>query len=155
MCRTIVSVVATGSRGIAMHTDHEVGRRLRRGEIAQRTGCNIETIRYYEKIGILAEPSRKANGYRAYDEADVQRLRFILRARELGFGVDEIRGLLQLVDAQQQTCAEVKQRTELHLADVRSKIADLRRIERVLARTAAACSGADVPECPILEALGS
>lgn len=138
-----------------MRTDHEVGSNLRRGEIAQRTGCNIETIRYYEKIDLLPEPPRNANGYRAYDEGHIQRLRFILRARELGFGIDEIRGLLQLVDARQQTCAEVKQRTELHLADVRSKIADLRRIERVLARTAAQCSGENVPDCPILEALAA
>lgn len=138
-----------------MRKDHEVASSIRRGEIAQRTGCNIETIRYYEKIGILAEPSRDANGYRAYGEADVQRLRFILRARELGFGVDEIRGLLVLVDSQQQTCAEVRQRTELHLADVRSKMADLKRIERVLAETAARCSGEQIPDCPILEALAA
>jgi MerR family mercuric resistance operon transcriptional regulator len=138
-----------------MHTDHEVGSNLRRGEIAERTGCNIETIRYYEKVDLLPEPPRNANGYRAYDEGHIRRLRFILRARELGFGIDEIRGLLQLVDTQRQTCAEVKQRTGLHLADVRSKIADLRRIERVLARTAAQCSGKNVPDCPILEALAS
>ena len=138
-----------------MPSHHEVGSLLRRGQLALRTGCNLETVRYYEKIGILAEPPRSASGYRAYDETHVARLRFILRARELGFSIDEIRGLLLLVDTEQQTCAEVKQRTELHLTDVRSKIADLRRIERVLSRTAAECSGENVPECPILEALAS
>src|SRR3546814_7100179 len=85
----------------------------------------------------------------------VRPLRFILRARELGFAIEEIRGLLKLVDGGNQTCAEVKARTEKHLAEVRAKIADLWRIERVLATTAASCSGDDVPECPVLEALAS
>lgn len=134
-----------------MSADHDVG--MRRGELASRTGANLETVRYYEKIKLLPEPPRRPNGYRAYDGRHVQRLRFILRSRELGFSIEEIRGLLALVDAERQTCSEVKHRTELHLADVRAKIADLRRIERVLADTAAQCSGADVPDCPILEAL--
>lgn len=138
-----------------MRMNHEIARGLRRGEMAQRTGCNLETIRYYEKIGLLPEPPRRANGYRAYDHTHTRRLRFILRGRELGFGIEEIRGLLMLVDGGNQTCGEVQQRTELHLADVRGKIADLQRIERVLSSTAAQCSGEDVPECPILEALGS
>jgi MerR family mercuric resistance operon transcriptional regulator len=136
-----------------MTLDHEIARGLRRGELARRTGCNLETIRYYEKIGLLPEPPRRANGYRAYDDVHVSRLRFILRGRELGFGIEEIRGLLMLVAGENRTCGEVKQRTELHLADVRGKIADLQRIERVLSSTAAQCSGRDVPDCPILEAL--
>lgn len=134
---------------------HISGRALQRGELAKRTSCNLETIRYYEKIGLMPDPPRGASGYRAYDESHVRRLRFILRARELGFAIDEIRGLLQLVDGGSQTCAEVKARTERHMADVRAKIADLRRIERVLATTAARCSGEAVPECPVLEALAS
>lgn len=138
-----------------MTMDHEIARGVRRGELARRTGCNIETIRYYEKISLLPEPPRRANGYRAYDDTHDRRLRFILRGRELGFGIEEIRGLLMLVDGGNQTCGEVKQRTELHLADVRGKIADLQRIEHVLSSTAAQCSGKDVPECPILEALES
>jgi MerR family mercuric resistance operon transcriptional regulator len=138
-----------------MRVDHDVATNLRRGEVAARTGCNLETVRYYEKIELLPEPPRRANGYRAYNENHVRRLRFILRARELGFDIGEIRGLLVLVDTERQTCAEVKQRTEQHLADIRGKIADLRRIERVLAKTAGQCSGEDVPKCPILEALAS
>jgi MerR family mercuric resistance operon transcriptional regulator len=138
-----------------MQMDHKRARGLRRGELALRTGCNLETIRYYEKIGLVPEPPRHANGYRAYDDSHVSRLRFVLRGRELGFGIEEIRGLLMLVDGGSQTCAEVKQRTELHLGDVRGKIADLQRIERVLTATAAQCSGEDVPDCPILEALAS
>ena len=128
---------------------------FKRGKLAERTGCNIETIRYYEKIGLMPDPPRRGSGYRIYDEVQVRRLRFILRARELGFTIADIRGLLELVDRGAQTCAEVKSRTERHLMDVRAKIADLRRIERVLAATAASCSGDDVPECPILESLAS
>lgn len=128
---------------------------IRRGELAKQTGCNLETIRYYEKIGLMAGTPREENGYRSYNEDLVRRLRFILRARDLGFTIDQIRGLLGLTDGGHQTCAEVKTRTEEHLADVRSKIADLRRIERVLATTADRCSGRKVPECPILDILSS
>ena len=131
------------------------GKGLHRAGLARRTGCNLETIRYYEKIGIIPEPPRTDAGYRVYDDRHVERLRFILRARELGFSLDEIRGLLALVDRGTQTCAEVKDRTERHLANVREKIADLKRIERVLAETAAQCSGDEVPDCPVLEALTS
>lgn len=135
--------------------DHVSGKGLKRADLARRTGCNLETIRYYEKIGMMPEPPRTASGYRVYDETHVGSLRFILRGRELGFSIEELRGLLQLVDRGTQTCAEVKALTEQHLADVRAKIADLRRIEKVLAATAAQCSGEQVPECPVLEALAS
>lgn len=135
--------------------DHEIARGLKRGELARCTGCNLETIRYYEKIGLLPEPPRSASDYRVYDESHIRRLRFILRGRELGFAIDEIRGLLELVDGGMQTCAEVKARTEHHLTDVRAKITDLRRIETILKRTAAQCSGDAAPQCPILEALAS
>lgn len=128
---------------------------LKRAELAKRSGCNIETIRYYEQIGMLPDPPRTASGYRLYDEKHLARLRFILRARELGFPIEEIRGLLGLVDGGSQSCAQVKARTQRHLADVRTRIADLERIARVLARTAEQCSGNEVPECPVLEALSS
>ncbi len=133
--------------------DHASMKGLQRAELARRTGCNLETIRYYEKIGVLPDPPRSASGYRIYDEGHLSRLRFILRARDLGFTIEEIRSLLELVDGGTQTCAEVKKRTERHLADVRAKIADLRRIEKVLAQTASKCSDEDVPECPIVDAL--
>ena len=129
------------------------GNGLHRAGVARRTGCNLETIRYYEKIGMIPEPPRTNAGYRVYDDRHVERLRFILRARELGFSLDDIRGLIALVDRGTQTCAEVKDRTERHLADVREKIADLKRIERVLTETAVQCSGDEVPDCPVLEAL--
>ena len=134
-------------------SDHEFGKGLQRAELARRTGCNLETIRYYEKIRMLPEPPRTASGYRVYDDTHTARLRFILRGRELGFSIEELRGLMSLVDRGTQTCAEVKALTERHLADVRKKIADLKRIEKVLAATAAQCSGEQVPECPVLDAL--
>lgn len=135
--------------------DHVGVTQLMRGGLARRTGCNLETIRYYENIGLMPAPPRTAAGHRVYAESHVSRLRFILRARELGFAIEQIRGLFALVDGGTQTCAEVKERTETHLNDVRAKIADLKRIEKVLATTAAQCSGKDVPDCPILEALAA
>ena len=130
-------------------------KRLRRSDVAGLTGCNLETIRYYEKSGLLCPPLRGPNGYRIYDETDVRRIRFVIRARTLGFTLEAIRGLLALVDSGTQTCAEVKTRTELHLADVRAKIADLRRIEKILAETAAQCSGDEAPQCAVLDALAA
>ncbi|GGN45767.1 MerR family transcriptional regulator [Novosphingobium indicum] len=130
-------------------------RGYRRADLAKATGCNLETIRYYEKVGMMPDPPRTAAGYRIYDKSHVSRLRFIMRGRDLGFTIEEIRGLLDLVDGGTQTCAEVKERTERHLASVRAKIADLRRIERALATTSSLCSGEDVPECPILDALAA
>jgi len=134
---------------------HSSAKGLQRHQLARRTGCHLETIRYYEKIGLLSNPPRSAGGYRIYDETHVHRLRFILRARELGFGIAEIRDLLHLVDCSSQTCAEVQRRTEPHLAEVRTKIADLQRIEAILVTMISQCSGKSVPECPIVDALAA
>ncbi|MFW8636645.1 MerR family transcriptional regulator [Cribrihabitans pelagius] len=134
-------------------SDHESESGFTRGDLARATGSNIETIRYYEKTGLLPDPPRTDAGYRIYSAVHATRLRFILRARELGFSMEDIHGLLGLEDGTAPTCAEVNERTERHLADVRAKIADLRRIEKVLSATAARCSGEDVPDCPVLETL--
>jgi len=88
--------------------DHAVVKGLQRAELAQRTGCNLETVRYYEKVGLLPEPPRTTSGYRSYDNSHERRLRFVLRARELGFSLDEIRELLRLVDERDQPCAEAR-----------------------------------------------
>ena len=101
--------------------DHVSGKGLKRADLARRTGCNLETIRYYEKISMMPDPPRTASGYRVYDETHVGRLRFILRGRELGFSIEELRGLLQLVDRGTQTCAEVNR----HLGEVRTVAAEL------------------------------
>jgi MerR family mercuric resistance operon transcriptional regulator len=132
---------------------HTKPRVLRRADLARATGCNLETIRYYETAGILPPPARTDAGHRTYGAADVQRLRFVLRARELGFSLDDIRGLLGLGDGALRSCAEVKERTETHLAEVRAKIADLQRIEAVLSETASQCTGASVPDCAVLSSL--
>jgi len=140
-------------KGHFLMADHISAKTMQRAELAKRTGCNLETIRYYERIGMLPDPPRTSAGYRVYEEAHAKQLRFILRGRELGFSIEEVRGLLSLVHGGNQTCAEVQQRTERHLGDVRAKIADLKRIETILAATAAKCTGDSVPACPVLDAL--
>jgi MerR family mercuric resistance operon transcriptional regulator len=123
------------------------------GALSKRTRVNIETIRFYERIGILPKPPRSAGGHRIYGHDELMRLGFVRRSRELGFSLDEVRGLLRLVDGGGYSCAEVKAITLDHLADIRRKIADLRRLERTLAEIAGKCRGSKVPECPVIDAL--
>jgi MerR family mercuric resistance operon transcriptional regulator len=127
--------------------------RLTRGEVSKRIGCNIETVRYYERIGLLPPPPRSKGGHRIYHRDHLKRLNFICRSRELGFTLKQVRGLLRLVDGGSYTCAEVKALTLDHVAEVRRKVADLRRMERVLKEMAAQCDGGEVPQCPIIDAL--
>ncbi|MAF47042.1 MAG: helix-turn-helix domain-containing protein [Rhodospirillales bacterium] len=122
------------------------------GALSQRTGCNIETIRYYEKIGLM-NPGRTAGGHRLFDHGQLKRLSFVMRCRRLGFSVGEIRTLLGLVDGGSLSCAEVKSVTEAHLGEVRQKIADLQSLEGVLAQMVSECSGTEVPDCPIIDTL--
>lgn len=126
---------------------------LKRGALAKRFGCNIETIRYYENVALLAAPERTGSGHRVYSPADQARLAFILRARKLGFTVEELRSLLSLSDSHSYTCGDVLAVTERHLGDVKTKIADLRRLERALDDMSAQCAGGDVSNCPIMDAL--
>ena len=123
------------------------------GTLSERSGVNIETIRYYEKIGVMPSPARSAGGYRVYTEDHFRRLHFVRRGRELGFSLDELRALLRLVHRQTYTCLEVHTITTEHLADIRRKIADLRRLERVMSDITAKCSGGNIPDCPIIDAL--
>ena len=136
-----------------MQNDHKPVKAIRRADLARLTGCNLETIRYYENIGVLPDPPRNARNYRIYDESHVSRLRFVMRARDLGFTLEEIRDLLALVDGGIQTCGEVQILASRHLENIRVKIRDMRRIERVLSQTVAQCSGGDVPECAVIDAL--
>jgi len=122
------------------------------GKLSKATGVNVETIRYYEKIGLLPEPPRSAGGHRLYSDGHLKRLGFIRRGRELGFTLEEIRNLLGLVDGG-YTCGEVRAAALEHLANIRRKIADLKRMERTLSGTAARCKGGDAPDCPIVDAL--
>ena len=126
---------------------------ITRGELAKRSGCHLETVRYYEKIGLLPPPERSAGGHRLYKGDDQRRLRFILRSRELGFSIDEIRSLLSLVDSRTYTCGEIHDLTINHLSSVQQKIADLKRLKHTLAQISNECSGGAVPDCPIIDAL--
>ncbi|MBN9086731.1 MAG: helix-turn-helix domain-containing protein [Reyranella sp.] len=123
------------------------------GSLSQQIGVNIETIRYYEKIGVMPRPGRSAGGYRVYGPEHVKRLHFIRRGRELGFSLDELRGLLRLVDGHSYTCAEVHALTVEHLEDIRQKIADLKSLKRVMSNMAASCTRDQIPECPVIDAL--
>ena len=123
------------------------------GTLAKRSAVNVETIRYYERIGVMPEPARTAGGYRLYTADHVKRLTFVRRGRELGFSLDELRDLLRLVDGRAYTCAEVRALTLEHVASIRRKVADLRRLEHVMTSVASKCSGNRMPDCPIIDAL--
>lgn len=127
---------------------------LRRGELAAHVGCNLETIRYYEDIGLLPHPPRSEGRHRLYDADLAKRLRFILRGRELGFSIEEIRALLAIGDGA-GGCADVYALTTQHLDVVKRKISDLRRLQRLLSQTAARCARDASPDCPIIDALSA
>jgi MerR family mercuric resistance operon transcriptional regulator len=123
------------------------------GELSRRTSCNIETIRYYERIGVLPPPRRNGR-YRSFSASDVARLVFVRRARELGFTLDEVRALLKLAAADDRgTCTEVREISVAHLSDVRARIADLRAMERVLAAAVRQCDAGQQPGCPLIDAV--
>lgn len=126
-----------------------------RAQLARKTGCNLETIRYYEKVGLLPEPPRSSNGYRVYSQELVQRLQFVLRARELGFSLDEIKALLGLNAVQPSACNDAHDIAKANLAAVRSKLSDLRKMEAILASAVADCESRDFGGCPILNALSA
>jgi Hg(II)-responsive transcriptional regulator len=132
---------------------HDAARVVKRGELAARVDCHLETIRYYEKTGLMPEPARTEAGHRVYDGDQERRLRFILRARDLGFSIEELKGLLTLVDSDHLACGEVYEKTQAHIADIREKIADLRRLENTLSTISAKCARGDTPECPVIDAL--
>ena len=123
------------------------------GKAAAASGCHIETIRYYERVGLLPHPARTAGGYRNYRLEEVDRLRFITRGRELGFSLEEIRSLLALADDPALSCRDVDQLARHHLADIQQRVRELRRIARELERTIANCAGGKRGQCAILGAL--
>ncbi len=127
--------------------------RISIGELSRLTGVNIETIRYYEKIRMLPAPPRTEGGHRIYGPAEARILTFIRRARELGFAIDEIRALLDLGGPGKASCGEVREIAAHHLDDIRAKIVDLQKLERLLATTIAKCSGKKAPDCPVIEIL--
>jgi MerR family mercuric resistance operon transcriptional regulator len=123
------------------------------GELSRVTGVNIETIRYYERVKMLPAPPRTPSGRRVYGSNEARLLAFIRRSRELGFSLDEIRALLRLGGPEKASCREVREIAAHHLTDIRAKLADLKKLERLLATTIARCSGRMAPDCPVLDIL--
>jgi MerR family transcriptional regulator, mercuric resistance operon regulatory protein len=123
------------------------------GALSKRSGVKIETIRYYERVRMLAPPPRTASGRRVYDSRDLRILVFIRRGRELGFSLEEIRALLRLGGPGKASCREVREIATHHLEDIREKLQDLQKLECLLAKTVARCSGKTAPDCPVLDIL--
>jgi MerR family mercuric resistance operon transcriptional regulator len=129
--------------------------RLLIGALSARTGVNIETIRYYERIGLLPVPPRTEGRHRVYDQNHVRRLTFVRRSRELGFALGDIRTLIALADRGETACAETREMTLRHLDDVRGKIASLKKLQRALSEMTDACRPGRQRSCPILDALSA
>ena len=124
-----------------------------RGILARRAGCNAETIRYYEKIGVMPEPARTGAGHRIYNAADQQRLTLVLRLRDLGFSIEELREVLLLIDSDTITCSEVETITLDHIDVIKAKIRDLKAILKTLQDLVKKCDGGDTPDCGVLTEL--
>jgi len=129
---------------------------IRIGRLAEMSGVSIDTVRYYEREGLLPEPSRRASGYREYSQSDVERLRFVRRAKELGFTLTEIAELLSLTADRHSDMQGVKRKAEERLEQVETKLAELQRVKRGLKQLIAACPGhGELDRCPIVAALSS
>ena len=125
------------------------------GALAKATATNIETIRYYEKIGLLPAPARTAANYRAYDSDHLARLSFVRRSRDLGFSIEAVRGLLRLNDQKRRDCASVGAIACEHLVEIDRKIADLTSLRRELQGLMTQCGNGRIENCRVIEALGS
>lgn len=123
------------------------------GELAKQSGVNAETIRYYEKIGLLPAPRRTAARYRSYTDTHLDRLRFIRGARALGFGLDAIRELISLSSDRRRSCAAVDVIAKRQLGEVRQRLQQLRGLEAELKRIITECQGGTMPDCRILQAM--
>ena len=121
-------------------------------EAAAASGCHLETIRYYERVGLIPSPNRTGSGYRAYTLADVERLRFVSRGRELGFSLEEIRSLLDLAAHPERPCASADQMVREHLDAIETRIRDLQNMRAELGKLAG-CQSGHAEHCRLLEAL--
>jgi len=131
-------------------------RNLTIGQLAKKTEVNVETVRFYERRGLMPKPLRRESGYRQYSDDDIARLRFIRRAKELGFSLKEILELLSLRVDPDTTCGDVKRRAKAKIADIELKIRTLQGMKRALAKLVTLCRGrGPSSECPILETLDS
>ncbi|HUD49911.1 Cu(I)-responsive transcriptional regulator [Parvibaculum sp.] len=125
------------------------------GEVAARSGVPAKTIRYYEDIELIESADRAANGYRSYTEDAVHTLRFVARARNLGFTVEQCRSLLALYRDKARSSADVKRIAEGHIAEIEEKIEELRSMQATLTALASRCHGDDRPDCPIIDELAA
>jgi MerR family mercuric resistance operon transcriptional regulator len=124
------------------------------GEVAKAADIDVETVRFYEREGLIEQPPRRPSGYRQYAPDIVRRLRFIRRAKDLGFTLKEIGGLLDLRVDPARSCAEVRSLAKAKMADIEAKLLDLARIQAALAALVRACRGkGPTSNCPILDAL--
>ena len=128
---------------------------MRIGELARACECPVETIRYYEKIGLLPYAARRANGYRSYEDMHQKWLQFILRSRELGFSQDEVRRLTDLAHQKRPACADVHGLLEEHVVDVRKRVSELERMEKALIRLKKQCQEGTLHDCPVIDELMS
>ena len=124
------------------------------GETARQAGVNIQTLHYYERLGLLPKPSRTAGNYRLYSQDSVRRIRFVKRAQELGFSLGEIKELLALRAAPGARCEKVRKRAQAKIEDITEKMETLKAMRKALSRLLKECSGqASITDCPILESL--
>ena len=125
------------------------------GVLARQSGVKVTTIRYYESIGLIADPDRTESGQRIYDASAADRLNFIRHARDLGFSIDSIRDLVDLQEKLTKNCAMVDRIARRHLADVRQRLSQLEALEAELKRMVSACAGGKIANCEILDTLGN
>jgi len=125
------------------------------GELAKKAGCKVETVHYYEKIGLMPKPPRTTGGHRIYSFNHIKRLNYIRRSRELGFSIEQIRSLLRFIDEPNHQCGEIKSIAILQAHDVQRKINDLKKLKIALNEMISSCKGDDmaIDKCPIIDAL--
>lgn len=145
--------MATGARGCQVGGNAGEATVFSIGDLARRAGTKVETVRWYEREGLLPAPARTAGGHRAYTRAHLDRLAFVRHARELGFPLEQVRGLLRLADEPERSCAEADRIARAHLNSVRGRIERLRALELELTRMVADCGQGRVAECRVIEVL--
>ena len=124
------------------------------GRVARHAGVAVDTVRFYERQGLIAEPPRRRSGYRQYPAETIERIRFIRRAKDLGFTLEEIAELLALRSTTGRSCADVRAHATAKIARIEEKLRDLERMKGALGRLVATCTGrGSTRECPILESL--
>jgi MerR family mercuric resistance operon transcriptional regulator len=125
------------------------------GDLATQSGCKVETVRYYEKAGLMPDPPRTEGGHRIYSLDHLKRMFFIRRSRDLGFPVEQVKALLRFIDEPDHACGEVRGMAMLQARTIQEKIDDLKRLQKALTTMAARCNGGNysIDDCPILDAL--